>query len=281
METYKRSILILGEASVGKTHYGAQLLKRLIVGDCVLRMGKQGASNLEPFEVAMECLTEGVAAEHTATKTYVESIWPITDEEGHNADMIWPDYGGEQVRTMILSRKVPRPWQERVLASSDWILLLRLQTMRASKDIFSRPLRLLGQPPEKGEPHEMSDQARLIELLQMLLHVAGIKKDALLFNPSLTILLTCWDELGVNALPHEIMQRELPMLMAFVDSTWHEPAIFGLSALERPLDQKNADKEYANRGPERFGYVILPDGTRTNDITLPIQRLLARVGRRI
>ena len=70
------SILLIGESGVGKTHYGAQLLKRLMKGDCQLRMNG-AASNLEPFEAAMESLNEGMAADHTPTPTYVDSVWPI------------------------------------------------------------------------------------------------------------------------------------------------------------------------------------------------------------
>jgi DNA replication protein DnaC len=73
------SILLLGESGVGKTHYGAQLLKRLMNGNGTLRMDG-AAVNLEPFEAAMERLNEGMAADHTPTSTYVESVWPIADD---------------------------------------------------------------------------------------------------------------------------------------------------------------------------------------------------------
>lgn len=49
----------------------------------------------------------------------------------------------------------------------------------------------------------------------------------------------------------------------------------GLSALEKALSKTESNEEYATRGPEEFGYVILPDGKKDKDITLPIQRLMA------
>jgi hypothetical protein len=64
------------------------------------------------------------------------------------------------------------------------------------------------------------------------------------------------------------------MLWSFVRSNWTSPAVIGLSALERALSKTDADQEYATRGPEEFGYVVLPDGTKNADITLPIQLLM-------
>ncbi|WP_429102254.1 hypothetical protein, partial [Aeromonas rivipollensis] len=81
MSSSDNSILLIGESDVGKTHYGAQLLKRLMKRDGQLRMNG-AATNLEPFESAMSCLDEGMAAGHTAASTYVDSIWPITDAQG-------------------------------------------------------------------------------------------------------------------------------------------------------------------------------------------------------
>ena len=278
MSSTQRSILVLGESNVGKTHYGAQFLKRLIVGGCGLRM-EGAATNLKPFETAMETLAEGMATGHTSATAYLESVWPIADASGRSASIIWPDYGGEQVRNLIAERRVSGPWRDRVLSATDWVLLIRLHAMRAADDVFSRPIAALGEAGVEGVQHQPSDQARLVELLQILLHVAGLDRDAPRAAPSLSVLLTCWDELSVHQdIPREVMREQLPMLLSFIDSTWCEPAILGLSALERPLSQTDPDKEYSIRGPEQFGFVILPNGTRSDDITLPIERLLADEG---
>ncbi|MFU1518283.1 MULTISPECIES: hypothetical protein [Halomonadaceae] len=270
----KRSILMVGESNVGKTHYGAQLLKRLIVGGGALYM-EGAATNLTPFEKAMDSLAEGRATEHTPSTTYVESIWPIADSLGQSASLVWPDYGGEQVRSLVTERRVPGAWRERAVSATDWLLLVRLHTIRTANDMLSRPINTLGEGRVDETPHQVSDQAKLIELLQMLLHVAGINRDAPLTTPSLSVLLTCWDELGAEGTPRDILEDQLPMLFSFITSNWKNPMFMGLSALEKPLSQSDADEGYANRGPEEFGYVILPDGTCSPDITLPIQRLLA------
>jgi hypothetical protein len=269
------SILLIGEAGVGKTHYGAQLLKRLMKGDGLLRMDG-AATNLEPFEAAMERLNEGMVADHTATTTYVESVWPIADAGGAKAELVWPDYGGEQVKAMSSTRRIPSAWRVRVLSAPAWLLLVRLQQTRVSDDIFSRPLSELKRAGSDNREVQISDQARLIELLQMLLYVRGAVSIEPFQSPALSVLLSCWDELGTEDQPAAVLQQRLPMFASFVASTWADPLVLALSALERPLNARSRDSEYAARGPEQFGYIVLPDGERSADLTLPIQHLLAR-----
>lgn len=272
----QHTILLVGESNVGKTHYGAQFLKRLMVKACALKM--LGApTNLEAFTTALSCLTEGRATDHTPANTYVESVWPITDEAGRYAELVWPDYGGEQVRNLVTQRRIPTAWRERVLEATDWILLIRLHSLRSEDDLFSRPLQSFtaAEPEEEAAPYEPSDQARTVELLQMLLYLAQLHLDRPLRKPRLTILLSCWDELETAELPAELLASRLPMLWSFVRSNWMSPTVIGLSALERALSKTEADQEYATRGPEEFGYVVLPDGEKNVDITLPIQRLMA------
>jgi hypothetical protein len=272
----QHTILLVGESNVGKTHYGAQFLKRLMVKECVLKMS--GApTNLEAFTTALSCLTEGKSTDHTPANTYVESVWPIADQAGHCAELVWPDYGGEQVRNLVTQRRIPTAWRERVLGSTDWVLLIRLHSLRSEDDLFSRPLQSFAATESQGEATapEPSDQARTVELLQMLLYLAQLHLDRPLRKPRLTILLSCWDELDTKELPSDLLASRLPLLWSFVRSNWGSPAVIGLSALERALSKTDADREYAIRGPEEFGYVVLPDGVKSTDITLPIQRLMA------
>lgn len=272
----QHTILLVGESNVGKTHYGAQFLKRLMVKECALKMS--GApTNLEAFNTALSCLTEGKSTDHTPANVYVESVWPITDEAGRHAELVWPDYGGEQVRNLVTQRRIPAAWRERVLEATDWVLLIRLHSLRSEDDLFSRPLQLFAAAAheEEASAYDMSDQARTVELLQMLLYLAHFQLDRPLRQPRLTILLSCWDELETTELPADLLASRLPMLWAFVRSNWTSPTVIGLSALERALSKTDADQEYASRGPEEFGYVVLPDGMKNTDITLPIQRLMA------
>lgn len=272
----QHTILLVGESNVGKTHYGAQFLKRLMVKACALKMS--GApTNLEPFTTALSCLTEGKSTDHTPASTYVESVWPISDEADRHAELVWPDYGGEQVRNLVTQRRIPSAWRKRVLEATDWVMLIRLHALRSEDDLFSRPLQSFAEAELQGgtAEYELSDQARTIELLQMLLYLAQLHLDRPLRKPRLTILLSCWDELETTLLPAELLASRLPMLWSFVHSNWTSPTVIGLSALERALSKSDADQEYAIRGPEEFGYIVLPNGVRSTDITLPIQRLMA------
>jgi hypothetical protein len=233
------------------------------------------ATNLVPFEHAMDSLADGRATGHTPSEVYVESAWPVIDHEGRRADLVWPDYGGEQIKHLIANHRIGVEWRDRVLAATDWVLLVRLHTVQSSADIFSRPLTELGKTEAHPELSRPSDQARLIELLQMLLHVSAVSREAVVVSPTLTILLTCWDEVEARDLPSAVFRATLPMFCDFVESVWYQPMIVGLSALEKPLSEDRSDPDYATRGPETFGYVVRPEGSDDRDITWPISRLLA------
>jgi hypothetical protein len=274
MDDCGASILVVGESDVGKTHYGAQLLRRLMRGDGGLRMNG-AATNLEPFEAAMKRLDEGMTAEHTPTATYIDSIWPVVDDEARSAQLIWPDYGGEQVKAITATRKVTGTWRARVAETPAWVLMIRLNKTRVADDLFSRPLAELKGASKTNEAVQPSDQSRLVELLQILLHARGAGSDGPRKTPRLAVLLSCWDEMATKGVPNEILQLRLPMLADFVNSNWADPIILGLSALGRQIKRGERDAEYATRGPEHFGYVVDRTGNQMSDLTIPIRLLLA------
>ena len=269
-----KSILLIGESDVGKSHYGGQLLKRLMQEDGRLRM--DGApTNLEPFRAVMAQLDAGLSAGHTPSGTYHESRWPIVDDEGRKADLIWPDYAGEQIKNIIDERRLPHLWLNRIVRSSAWLLLIRLQKIRADDDIFSRPLASLQGNSSELRKAGLSDQACLIELLQMLIYVRSTSDNRLNRLPRLVVLLTCWDEMEVQGKPIDVLHERLPMFGDFVASNWVDSSVLGLSALGRRLDSEEPDEDYINQGAERFGYVVLEDGASSPDLTLPIRTLLS------
>jgi len=276
MSQSAQSMLLVGESGVGKTHFGAQLLKRLLNSNGRFRMNG-AATNLEPFEATMECLNDGRSAAHTPTSTYVDSEWPIADAAGREFTLVWPDYGGEQVKNLLDTRWVPAEWRDRVMTTSAWILMLRLHQLRVSDDLLSKPLASLvnstaGEASET-ELLKLSDQARMVELLQVLLYLRGGGVGQVNDIPQLCILLSCWDELGQTGTPVSILSNQLPMFYQFVSSNWPEPIIMGLSALERPLDNKVSDEEYVTKGPEHFGYIVTQDGSTSADLTIPLDVL--------
>lgn len=272
MSGRSNSILLVGESGVGKTHYGAQLLRRLMQVKGALRMNG-AATNLEAFETALQSLDEGRAAGHTARTVNVDSVWPVVDVEGRQANLVWPEYGGEQIKSVIENRRIPEAWQKRIDGASAWLLLVRLQQAVVGDDMFSKPLSDLKGASVENREVDQSDQARLVELLQMLLFSCRSTAKAQRV-PRLGMLLTCWDESATVQTPSEALTARLPLVSAFVRANWRQPLIMGLSALERPLSPTTRDIDYASRGPEQFGYVIEADGTKDSDLTLPIHHLL-------
>ena len=80
--------------------------------------------------------------------------------------------------------------------------------MRVGDDIFSRPLNSLRITPVEDREVQISDQARLIELLQVLMFVGHTSSsDGRVALPKLGILLTCWDELGFQGRPARCSER--------------------------------------------------------------------------
>jgi len=268
-------LAIFGESNVGKTHYGGQLLSRIETEKCELKM-RTVPTDLSPFEEVRTKLNGGLPASHTPSAVYRESVWPVISGEGQEFDLTWPDYGGEQVRQLIDTRRIGQEWLDRVQFAHGWILMVRPKLAKQDDDIFSKPLGDVRRPNVDSDikPHR-SIQARLVELLQMLLHARSLQQPRQL--PALLVLLSCWDELGEaeGTKPDDELEARLPLLSSFISSRWGSStsAVFGLSALETALSTEEANEQFINRGPENFGYVIDPDGRRTGDLTLPIVRV--------
>ena len=268
-------LALFGESNAGKSHYGGQLLTRIETERCELQM-LAAPTDIEPFEEVRSRLNAGLPASHTPSAVYRESVWPVVSRQGLELDLVWPDYGGEQIRQVIDSRRMDQAWLERVQSAHGWVLMVRPHLAKQDDDIFSKPLGDVRRPTsnEDAAPRR-STQARLVELIQMLLHVRGLKRHS--SAPALIVLLSCWDELGLDdrAKPAEVLSSRLPLLASFIRNNW-EPRlaiVYGLSALEMPLTKEHPNEAFIDRGPENFGYVIDPEGNKDSDLTLPIARV--------
>jgi hypothetical protein len=169
------SLLLLGEWDVGKTHLGAQLLLRLRTKQYELAF-RETPTNMDAFDAAIKRLNGGKAAIHTASGVYVESRWPLIDKLEHRFDLIWPDYAGEQLTHITTRRYVTPEWKERIRTSSGWILMLRLEKLVVPQDTFVKPLAHIAPSSDAktSQRVSVSDQARMIELLQILLFTRSI-----------------------------------------------------------------------------------------------------------
>jgi len=271
-------ILVIGQSDVGKTHYGAKLLMSLNQKAGVLQMNGM-PSNLEPFEEAMQRLNQGLAAKHTSSSTYEESIWPLIDSLGHSCELIWPDYAGEQVTKILDTRRVPSSWADAIGKCDAWILFLRLNQTSVDDDLFSRPLADIHNKSYSDAEFCVSPQAKLVELLQIFLAIRKANASTAAQQPHLMVFLSCWDELTINeenATPSSILANRLPLFSDFVKASWEENSrsILGLSALGRPLEMETPDDDYCDQGPEKFGYIVRQNGAKDEDLTLPIANLI-------
>jgi hypothetical protein len=273
-----RSLLLLGEYDVGKSHFGGQLLGRLNREEGALRM-VGAAPTLGPFETVLSRINSGRAAPHTPQDHYVESIWPLVDHQGRAVELRWPDYGGEQLRTIRTQRAMPREWRIRITGTAGWIVMVRIAHNQLSDDIFTRPLAEPGKDRQAPEKFTISPQAQLVDFLQWLMFVRGTGTLKPVSQPPLLLLLSCWDELPDeerNGLPADVLRARMPMVAAFAEANWRADAlkVMGLSALERALTEDKVDDEFRDRGPETFGYVVLPDGRHDSDLTLAIAAMI-------
>lgn len=274
----RASIVMVGGPNAGKSHFTFQLFGRLADGTHGLKLREM--PNLELFKKGLEQLNNGLQAEHTSLEKYENADLRIVDRNGTSFDLLWPDYGGEQIRQILEQRGVDEGWKQRLEDADALLLFVRLHEIVDYKNIVEHPLAVELEQRSNNENSlapDLSSQVGIIELLQMLIWSTRKQTTSRLRCPKLGVLLTCWDELGVDTVPPQrILVERAPLLEQFIRGNWNESSYFvlGLSSLERPLDPKTSDEEYILRGPESFGYAILSDGTRTSDLTAPILKML-------
>lgn len=277
----ENDILILGGPNVGKTHYGGQLYGRL--------MNKKGLykilsppESLNIFKEVINTLAEGKSAGRTHVSSNEQLSLEVEDLDKNRTIFSFPDYGGEQIDKIVNERKIDTAWKDKIHNSTAWMLFIRLDVIKTIEDVVNRGIpdqEVLKLRHEGKNPLTKSASAFLIELLQILLYVKKISTLEKTFNPKLTVVLSCWDNIdGVQegTIPSELLKERLPLVKQYIDSVWEKEAlsIIGLSSTERTLSAKSTDEEYIEKGPENFGYIINTDGKRENDLTQSIASII-------
>lgn len=274
-----QTILVLGGPKSGKTLYGTQLTFRLTKKVGALKFFAP-PENLELFHEPMECLGRGRLPKHTPVAVSKDVVLPLELPTGNHARVVWPDYGGEQVQQMLRARIVPPAWKDRAVAADGWLVMVRPELFRATRDLLHRPLKDFEpkNPPATALP-EWTPETALVELLQILLFVRRTGRETRVQTPRLAVAITCWDESHTDeavVTPSDEIRRLTPMLMNFLQGAW-EPtsmAVIGVSALGKALSADADDEDFIDRGPHRHGFVVLPNGSKTNDLTWPLNQLL-------
>lgn len=227
-------ILLLGGSDSGKTHFAGQLYGRLKRNPGLLEL-RDTPADLSALEEVLHCLENGHAAEHTSAGTWTDVLLPLKDKHGNELDLRWPDYGGEQLRTIFTERQVTEAWRSELRLAEGWLLLIRLKKETTYPDALTELAnRASDGNSTTARAGDWDGNARWVELLQILLHVAGVSTVSHRKQPRLAVLLSCYDELAVdNQLPTQVLAKYLPLVSAFIDSIWKPSAvsIWGLSAL--------------------------------------------------
>ena len=275
-------VLVLGAHESGKTTFVVQLLGRVQrVAEGRLR-ARTAPTSIGPYRAALERIEEGLAPDHTETALFAETPLPLVHDRSGPVDLMWPEYAGETLQSMVASRRIPRRWVERCQESDVWLVFVRLSTTFVPEDVISRRIlpRAGGDDVPQAEDEELtalSGQASLVELLQMLLHLRGSAITPGVKRPVLGVLLSRFDEVQARHGPERrqpdlILRERLPLVASFVDSVWAPDSrvILGVAATGRPLLRDEPDLDFILEGPERQGYVVLPDGTENSDLTLAV-----------
>lgn len=276
-------VLVLGGSGAGKTHYAGQLLGRMRhdrSGRLRLRPG--GVEDLSKLEEVLACLEEGRAAGHTPADTWTGVRCALESADGAQVMLEWPEYAGERLFSITERRVLPSEWRALVAAAEGWLLFIRPSTLQCYEDLLVRPTGLApehasGENDSALEQRGWDDRAKYVELLQMLLFARAQSSFARAHRPRLAVVLSCWDELDETRSAAELLATRLPMLDAFIRSTWKREAwsAWALSSLGRSLSQDEQDEKFAAMGPEHFGYVIPPgSGEQDHDLTAPVAWLL-------
>lgn len=265
-----RSVLLIGESDVGKTHYGAQVLRRLNSGIGMFELVV--GTNLEPFRIALDQISLGLSAPHTPVSEFSESVWKLRQKCTRNElDVVWYDYGGEQVTEIINQKFLPSSWRHRIFGASGWILMVRPSQVLLPEDILTRGASSL--PSGDVSRTSLTPQSKQIEILQMLRYKKLSYSDHEDSIPPLIVLLSCYDELETEYPPSTYCQKKLPMLFQYVTSNWDSDRrrILAVSPLGTRLSDREPNQDFVSSGPENNGFVIDEHGTRSEDLLSPLE----------
>jgi hypothetical protein len=272
-----KSLLIIGKPHSSKTVFLAQFYSRLQKRKSKLSLYKS-VDDLSSITSAREALAKGEEPQPTPSNNSVNLTLPIQIGE-HHIDLICPDYGGEQINNMLILREVDKIWIESIKKSDNWIFFIRLSSISNSLDLSKITVteeHTHGIHGDTEGVYSISDQSALIELLQILLDVKEYDYHLKSSKVKLTVVLTCWDEMETEEKPKNVLQSNLPLLLSFMEANWQPDKlkIIGLSAQGFPLDIAINKERYQIEGSENFGYLIMENGHRTNDITELISEAL-------
>lgn len=273
-------LLVLGGPDSGKTTYRTQLCQRIEHQHGEIRLLKS-VKDMTALAGDVERIVRGLQPLHTASNTYHSTTFCVEDRAKQPLTLEFADYDGEQIRRVGESNALPAPWLTRAKESRCWLFFLRIDDMRPAKSFMTDPVETGPRPEAKdsGSHSERSAELNAVEILQRLLFVRGASLRHPLSSPRLGVVLSCWDELSpseIKLAPTAILEKRAPLFSRFIHTNWvaSELKVWGLSSTGRKLPENEPDLEFARKGPEKFGYVVLENGKTDTDLTIPIGWLM-------
>ena len=273
----ENTIMIIGGPNAGKTHFGGQLFGRLNARTEHFKMTSQ-PEDLTIFKEVWDQLNEGKSAGHTSVNMHKTLEMHIEDNDGKKSVFTFPDYGGEQIKSMVNDRRINKTWKEQIEKSNSWLLFVRLDEIVPVEDVANRGIpeqKILDLRGTDEQPMVLSDIAFYTELLQMLLFAKQVSTKIPINSPKLSVVISCWDLLTKKEqkeLPKDVLSKKLPGFYNFLQTTWASEhlQVIGLSSTEKSLSNDNPDMDFIKKGPENFGYIISDSGEKFKDLTLTI-----------
>lgn len=274
-------ILLIGGPDTGKTHFGGQLYGRLETQNSFYKITSP-PEDITIFKEVLDNLNEGKATGHTPTISNKVLELEIEDTNGQKSVFSFPDYGGEQIQTIVTSRRIDKTWKAQIEKSNSWMLFIRADKIETLEDITNRDLpeqSVLNKRNTDEQPMLLSSAAFFIELIQMLLYTKKAPTKQRITIPSITVALSCWDLIAEetnNKLPKDVLKEKLPALYSFIDATWAEDSfgVIGLSSTGKTLSLTEPDTDFVKKGPEKFGYYIDHLGEKIEDLTISIATVI-------
>lgn len=287
------NVLMLGGPNTGKSTFLVQLYGRMESGYGRL-VARGMPDDLSPISSGLRRLSSGLPLEHTrASDEQIVQRLPAQTHAGEPVDFSIPEYAGETLDRMVLRHRIPNRWRKQADESDQWLLFTRLEQFAELPRLLNNPIGELATtkavPKESGQASDgvgANDQMapaeelpspelpldmRLVELLQMLLHERGAGPRGAVQQPVLTVVLSCWDELGLDEgrRPEHVAEVRIPLLHSYARCAWSEEALefIGLSSQGRVLSAGEPDEDFVSQGPDHHGYVVRPDGTTDADLT--------------
>jgi len=270
-----RQVLVLGGAAAGKTTFLVQLHGRVSAGGGALR-ARSAPTSLTAIEEGFRRLQQGLAVAHTPHGTDTSLSLAAVGLDGRPIDVTVPDYAGEDLRRLVDDRRIQDRWRSQVASGDQWLFMIRLAGHPDLPDVLHRPIGELARASldvEDSDPHALPVDMWAVELLQALLYARLLDTEQPRTLPRLTLVLSCWDELGTShrTLPADIAGKRLALLDSYCRATWRDLyGVVGLSAQGQPLDETEPAADYLDAGPQQMGWIVTAAGEQNSDLTLLI-----------